>query len=412
MTSNIPKFYRYSSEERRTLIQEHQPTEHDDVLHHHHDELFEHLIENYVADFPLPLGIATNFIINGRDTLIPMVTEEPSVIAAASHAAKLTRPYGFTARVMKREMTGEVILEQVPNVDEAKRTIEMKTQTLLQQLNDARPSMVKRGGGAKQLEVVCHHALNTITVYFFIDTKDAMGANMINSLMEFIAPTLEQLTGGQTLLAILSNYATHTETTASCLIPYEAFGENGRDIALRIKQATNYATHDVYRAVTHNKGIMNGIEAVTTATGNDTRALSACIHAYASKNGTYQPLTRYELTEEGLQGHITLPLPVGTVGGATKVLPWAQYSLELLDCHRAEDLMMVLASIGLAQNIAALKALVTEGIQRGHMNLQAKSLAMQVGAVGDEIEQVAHYLRQQSMMTEQVAKDYLTQLRQ
>lgn len=415
MKSQIKQFYTYSKEERHQRLAEHidHPAIVEKLTQSVDDEVLDHLIENYMAPFELPLGIATNFIVNEQDIFIPMVTEEPSVIAAASHAAKLARYYGgFKAQVLQRSMTGEVILEHISDVNVAKQALLEQKDRLLQQLNELRPSMVKRGGGATEMEVITFDDLNTVTVYFFIDTKDAMGANMINSLMEQIAPTLETITQGQTLLAILSNYATETITTASCLIPYDAMGPQGKEVATRIKQATDYAYHDVYRAVTHNKGIMNGIEAVTTATGNDTRALSACIHAYASRHGQYQPLTRYELKEEGLYGEITLLLPVGIVGGATKILPLAQFSLQLMDVKTAEQLMEIMASVGLAQNIAALKALVTEGIQKGHMNLQAKSLAMQVGAHGEEIEHVAQFLRSQSTMTEQAAKAYLASLRQ
>lgn len=412
MNSNLSGFYKDTLETRKKRLETAGvPTStletimSNDVL----GEVGNHLVENYLSSFETPLGIALNFKINGKERIIPMATEEPSVIAAASHAAKLTLSTGgFHASINQRLMTGQIILT-VNNIDKQKEILLKNKSKIIEQLNHLRPSMVNRGGGVKEMEIECFHDMKTITLYFFIDTCDAMGANMINSLMEDITPYIEELTHGEVLLAILSNYTPKATVTAYCEIPFEILG--GEEVATRIVKATQYAYEDKYRAVTHNKGIMNGVEAIIQSTGNDTRAISADIHAFACRHGRYEPLTTFSITDQHtLKGEITLPIPVGIIGGGTKVLPKAKANVELMEITSANELMEIIASVGLAQNIAALKALVTEGIQKGHMGLQAKSLAMQVGATGAFIDQVATALKHDLPMTEQKAINYLKQI--
>ena len=405
----LPNFYKQSLSTRRAILKEKNIPCLESLTNHSTDEvIFDHLVENYIAPFEQPLGVATNFVIDGREVLIPMVNEEPSVIAAASHAAKLALPNGFKTKIIDRKMTGQVVIENVQHLEEKKQYILQHKETLIQTVNHFRPSMIKRGGGVTDIDVKIFHDMNILTVYFYVNTVDAMGANMINSLMEEIAPLLEEWTDGQTLLAILSNYSDHCLVEASCSIPFTSINE---EIAQKIVTANEYAKVDIVRATTHNKGIMNGVEAVVRASGNDTRAVSAAIHAYASQDGQYKALTHYFIQDERLHAKITLPLPIGCVGGATKVLPKATASLEMMGVKKATDLMAIIAAVGLAQNIAALKALVSEGIQKGHMNLQAKSLALQVGATEDEIIQVAQQLKNKKTMTEEQARQILSEIR-
>ncbi len=413
------KFYQLTPEERRSqLVNEGVMTkETAEQLKNGSlsQDIANHLIENQISQVEIPLGIAQNFQINGVKKWIPMATEEPSVIAAASNGAKICG--NITAKTPQRLMRGQIVLTGKSEYQAVVEAIETRKTELFMCANDSYPSIVKRGGGVRDIStrefMGSDHAY--LSIDFLIDVKDAMGANIVNAILEGVASRLRLwFPDEEILFSILSNLATESLATACCEIPFERLGKNqeaGKQIAEKIQQAAEYAKLDVYRAATHNKGIMNGIEAVVLATGNDTRASSAAIHAYASKNGFYQGLTDWKIIGERLVGKLTVPLAVATVGGASTILPKAKRSLELLDVSSARELAQLIAAVGLAQNLAALKALVTEGIQKGHMSLQARALAITVGATGNEIEQVAEYLRSAGGMNQQRARDYLLQIR-
>ena len=377
------------------------------------------LIENQITQFPLPMGVALNFKIDGKEKVVPMVVEEPSVIAACSHAAKIMKSHGFSTKMEKRELIGQIILKEVPNIEEAKAIIEAHQEEIIQLANDVHPSIVKRGGGLKSIRtsIIRDESLSSqdfLTTYLMIETKDAMGANIINTILEGITPYLLELTQGASLMSILSNYNTEALVTATCQVSFEELTTShyeGKVIAEKIAEASLYAKLDPYRAATHNKGIMNGIDSVVIATGNDPRAVEAGAHAYASRNGHYQGMTNWQVIDGYLHGELTLPMAVGTVGGAISVLPMAKANLDLMDVASSEELARVIVCVGLAQNLAALKALVSDGIQKGHMNLHASSLAIQVGAVGEEIEQLTNLLRKEKIMNSQTAIDLLATIR-
>lgn len=421
MSLNTKGFYLCSLAERKDRLRESGLSE--AVLQalttteHLSEDKANHLIENYIGQFNLPLGLALNFLIDQKEYVLPLVTEEPSVIAAASNAAKLIKKAGgFTTRMDEKLTTGEVILTDVPDLSLAIQHIEEHRAELIDLCNAIRPSMKKRGGGVKEIKVQTSStdAAVFLTVLFFIDTKEAMGANMVNDIMEGISPSLEAWTGGKKLLAILSNLPSRAIAVAECCLPLALLHENsakGREIGERIALATAYANTDPYRAVTHNKGIMNGIQAFALATGNDTRAIEAAAHAYAARSGHYQSLSTWKVEGDHLYGSLSLPLALGTVGGAIKVLPKASAALDLLGNPSSMELARIFVALGLAQNLAALKALVSEGIQRGHMNLHASSLAIHAGAIGDEIEEVADYLRSTKQLNASTAQAYLNELR-
>jgi len=384
-------------------------------------DLGEHMIENYIGNYSLPLGTALNFVIDEKDIVVPMAIEEPSVIAAASFAAKIiSKNGGFTTKVEKREMIGQVALKNVNNIEQAKRQLLEHKENILERANAAHPSIVKRGGGARDIEIryiganAEEKTSEFLVVHVHVDAQEAMGANMINTMMEGIAPYLEKLSEGTALMRILSNYSTECLATASCKISpndlktLQMAGEKIRD---RIIEASKFAWVDPYRAVTNNKGIMNGIDAVVIATGNDWRAVEAGAHAYASNSGQYRSLTKWRKDSEGnLVGTITLPLPVGTVGGSIGFHPGAALAHNILENPTAKQLEGIIASVGLAQNFAAIRALVTEGIQKGHMGLQARSLAISAGAKNEQIEQVAEALKQEKNMNLETAKRILKDL--
>ncbi len=414
------KFYQLTPEQRRhQLINEGVISERqaDDLKNERlSEEIANHLIENQISQVEIPLGVAQHFQINGMKKWIPMATEEPSVIAAASNGAKICG--NILAETPKRLMRGQIVLTG-QTIDQAFiQTIEAKKAELIQCANESYPSIVKRGGGVREITTREFKKQNHVylSIDFFIDVKDAMGANIVNSILEGVALRIrEWFPQKEILFSILSNFATESLATASCAIPFEKLGksqEEGRLVAEKIQQASEYAHLDVYRATTHNKGIMNGIEAVILATGNDTRACSAAIHAYASKNGMYQGLSDWQIVNNQLIGQLTVPLAVATVGGASRILPKAKIALEMLKVTSATELAQIIAAVGLAQNFAALRALVTDGIQKGHMSLQARALAITVGAKGDEIEQVAMYLREADQMNQEIAKSYLNQIRE
>ena len=347
-------------------------------------DLADRMVENAVGTISLPVGIATNFQINHRDYLVPMAIEEPSVVASASSMAKLVRNAGgFIAQASSRRMVGQIQLTNCADPKDARTRILSHSKDLLHLANQAQPNMAARGGGALEVDArvmdsssQINHEAGMLAVQFVIDTQDAMGANVIDSMMETLAPTIAQITGGTVNLCILSNYTDQCLAHAQCHVPAVLLGTqsmDGQEVGRRIVEAYMFAEEDIYRAVTHNKGIMNGIDAVALATGNDWRAIEAAAHAYAVHSGQYRPLSRWEFNGEELIGSLSLPLAAGIVGGATGINPAAGVALRILGVSQATELAMVMATVGLAQNLGALKALVTDGIQKGHMVLHARA---------------------------------------
>ncbi|MFK4954490.1 hydroxymethylglutaryl-CoA reductase, degradative [Lactococcus garvieae] len=375
--------------------------------------LADNLIENQISEFELPMGLAQNFVINGKKYLVPMVTEEPSVIAAASNGAKIAG--NFQTVLSERLMRGQIVFYDVEQADPLMQTIEENQAGIFRAAKEAYPSIFKRGGGLRQVSSRAFEAEGFVSVDFKVDVKDAMGANIVNAILEGVANLFRTWFPEQKILfSILSNYATESLVKVNCEIPVERLskGNNGQEVAEKIQAASRFSKVDPYRAATHNKGIMNGINAVVLATGNDTRAVASGIHAYASKEGSYQGLAEWYVKDGLLFGSLELPLPVATVGGAVKVLPKAQAALELLEITEAKELAQVMAAVGLAQNLAALRALVSEGIQQGHMSLQVRALAMTVGAKDEEITILSEKLRQEKVMNQERAEKLLREIRQ
>ena len=376
------------------------------------------LSENVVGTFSLPYSIIPELVVNGQDYTVPYVTEEPSVVAAASYASKIIkRSGGFTAQVHQRQMIGQVALYQVAEPEKAQEKIANKKVELLELANQAYPSIVKRGGGARDLHVEqIKGETDFLVVYLHVDTQEAMGANMLNTMLEALKPVLEELCQGQSLMGILSNYATDSLVTASCRIAFRYLSrqkDQGREIAEKIALANQFAQADPYRAATHNKGIFNGIDAILIATGNDWRAIESGAHAFASRDGHYQSLSQWtlDLEREELVGQMTLPMPVATKGGSIGLNPRVALSHELLGNPSAKELAQIIVSIGLAQNFAALKALVSTGIQQGHMKLQAKSLALLAGASESEVAPLVERLIADKTFNLDTAKRHLENLR-
>ena len=373
------------------------------------------LTENVLSTFDLPFSLAPYFLINGRDYVLPMVTEEPSVVAAASFAAKLIqRSGGFTTQVHQRQMIGEIALTDVEDVEVASKRILEDKETLLQLANEAYPSIVKRGGGARDLWV--ENKGDFLIVYLAVDPKEAMGANMLNTMLEALTDRIQELSGGQALMAILSNLATRSLVSARCAIDFKVLSRNPEEaieIAHRMELASQLAQVDPYRAATHNKGIFNGIDALVLATGNDWRAIEAGAHAYAAQSGSYKGLSHWtsQPKEKKLYGEITLPMPVATKGGSIGLNPTVQVSHRLLGEPSAIELAGIIASLGLAQNFAALKALVTIGIQAGHMKLQARSLALLAGAKEEEVPRLVSQLLENKPFNLEKAQTLLQELR-
>ncbi|MQQ02601.1 hydroxymethylglutaryl-CoA reductase, degradative [Streptococcus mitis] len=376
------------------------------------------LSENVVGTFSLPYSLFPEVLVNGQEYTVPYVTEEPSVVAAASYASKIIkRAGGFTAQIHERRMIGQVALYQVDDPDLAQEKIASKKAELLELANQAYPSIVKRGGGARDLHVEqIKGETDFLVVYLHVDTQEAMGANMLNTMLEALKPVLEELCQGQSLMGILSNYATDSLVTASCRIAFRYLSrqkDQGREIAEKIALANQFAQADPYRAATHNKGIFNGVDAILIATGNDWRAIEAGAHAFASRDGHYQGLSCWtlDLEREELVGEMTLPMPVATKGGSIGLNPRVALSHELLGNPSAKELAQIIVSIGLAQNFAALKALVSTGIQQGHMKLQAKSLALLAGASESEVAPLVERLIADKIFNLETAQRYLENLR-
>ncbi len=376
------------------------------------------MVENVVATHNLPLGIGLNFKINGVDRFVPMAIEEPSVVAGVSFMAKLARAGGgFTATTSAPEMIGQIQILDLEDMDVAKKEIYENQEELLTIADGVDPILKKLGGGARDLEV--HIIENSsigafLVVHLIYDVRDAMGANAVNTACEKLAPHLETITGGRVHLKILSNLSDRRMARARCVIPVDALkfdnyaGELVRD---GIVEAYAFAEADPYRATTHNKGIMNGVDAVVIATGNDWRAIEAGAHAFAAQSGRYTSLSTWSKNEDGnLVGTLEMPMAVGIVGGATKVHPTAQAALKLMGVKTASELAEIIVSVGLAQNLAALRALATEGIQRGHMSLHARQVAIAAGAKGEQVEQVANKLVAEGVVRVDKAEEVIREL--
>lgn len=371
------------------------------------------MVENAIGVFSLPLGIATNFVINNKEYLIPMAIEEPSVIAAASKAAKIAKSIGgFTSVADESLMVGQVQVVSLPiSQDAAIMKINIHRKEILQMANSKSRSIVAKKLQVRKLNDKSQNRMGKmLIVELLVDTKDAMGANTINTMCETIASKVEDLTGGKVILRILSNYS--TRRLVKCRAKFSKNDLGGKDIVERVLFAYAFAYSDVYRAVTHNKGIMNGIDAVALATGQDFRAIEAAAHAYAAKDGTYRSLTRWYKTRSGdLAGEIELPLAVGIVGGAASVHPMARLGLKILGVKSARELAMILAAVGLAQNLAAIRALASEGIQKGHMRLHSRNIAIMAGSKGDQIDVVAKKIAEENNINLQRAKDVISSLK-
>ncbi|ESV53828.1 3-hydroxy-3-methylglutaryl-CoA reductase [Streptococcus agalactiae LMG 14747] len=378
-------------------------------------EIANQIAENVVTELSLPFAIAPDFLVNGKSYQLPMVTEEPSVVAAASFAAKLIkRSGGFKTTIHNRQMIGQVALFDFPDFDKACANILTQKVFLLDLANQAYPSIVKRGGGARNLWL--EQKEDFLIVYVAVDTQEAMGANMVNTMMEALVPWLEDLSQGQSLMAILSNYATESLVTAECDVRISSLSRNKEEahqLAKKLALASRLAQVDPYRATTHNKGIFNGIDALVIATGNDWRAIEAGAHAYASRDGQYRGLSQwtYDEAKASIHGRMTLPMPIATRGGSIGLNPTVQVAHDLLGHPEAKELAGVIVSLGLAQNFAALKALTSTGIQSGHMKLHAKSLALLAGAKENEVGPLVQKLLDEKHMNLATSKSLLEALR-
>ncbi len=376
-------------------------------------DLADKMIENVIGTMPLPLGIATNFLINGKDYLVPMAIEEPSVVAAASNAAKMCRAGGgIKSLATESLMISQIQLVNVPSPHTAKYVILERKKEIIDLANSTNPILLKVGGGVRDVEV---RILNSpvgpmVVTHLIVDVRDAMGANTVNTMAEAVAPLLEKWTGGKVYLRIISNLADRRLVRAWTRVPKDVLG--GEDVVDGIVYAWAFAAADPYRAATHNKGIMNGVIAVALATGQDTRALEAGAHAYAARNGKYEPLSVWEKDRNGdLIGYLEMPMAVGTIGGAVRVHPVAKVALKILGIKTAKELAEVMGAVGLAQNLAALRALATEGIQKGHMKLHARQLAITAGAKGDEVDEVVKEMLKRGEIRLDVAKEILEAIR-
>lgn len=404
-TSRLVGFYNLSVAERQQQLLQQGWLQEDDLkfLADHPSlplELADHMIENVIGVHSLPLGIASNFMVNGREVLVPMAIEEPSVVAGASYMAKLARSTGgFKAQADPPHMIGQMQIIEVENPYLARHRLLAEKQAILQEAAKVDPILQSLGGGPKDVEVriIEDSPIGTyLVLHLIMDVRDAMGANAVNTAVEKLAPLVERISSGKVHLRILSNLADQRLARAACVIPIEELQQenlDGAEVRDGIIAAWAFAASDPYRAATHNKGIMNGIDAVVIATGNDWRAVEAGAHAYAARHGKYTSLSQWGKDEQGnLVGTLELPLAVGIVGGATKVHPLAKVALKLMGVQTAQELAEIIVSVGLAQNLAALRALATEGIQRGHMALHARQIAIAAGAQGEEIEKLANEL--------------------
>ena len=423
-TSRLSGFYKHTLAERAAIVSEWAGLSAEEqatltALSSLSADQADNMIENVIGVYGLPMGVATNFLINGRDYLVPMVVEEPSIVAGASYAAKLVRGGGgFITTADDPIMIGQIQVLDVENAYVAAARVWEARAELLAEANTYDPVLVNLGGGARDLELRPFTETPVgpmLVIHLLYDVRDAMGANAVNTACERLAPKIEALTGGRVNLRILSNLADRRKATATCVVPADALATRelrGEDVVRGIVEAGIFAQIDPYRAATHNKGVMNGMDAVALATGNDWRALEAGAHAWAARYGRYTSLTEWWADDNGdLRGRIELPVAVGIVGGATRSHPTAQIALKILGVQTASELAQVMAAVGLAQNLAAIRALATEGIQRGHMSLHAKQMALAAGAQGDEVARVAAQMVAEGQITTQRAEELLRELR-
>jgi hydroxymethylglutaryl-CoA reductase len=413
-TSQVSGFYRLSPKERINYVKDFANLTDEEVKILQSTgslelELADRMIENVIGTFPLPLGIAMNFLINKKDYLIPMAIEEPSVVAAATYAAKMAREKGgFFTSSTDPVMIGQIQAVDIKDPFAAKMKILSAKKEILKKANDQDPMLVSVGGGAKDLEVkvIDEKSGPMVITELHVDCRDAMGANAVNTMAEAVAPMIERVTGGRVYLRIISNLAVKRLARAWTVIAKETLG--GEEVVDGIVEAYNFAVADPYRAATHNKGILNGIIGVVIATGNDHRAIEAGAHAYAVKNGHYGTLSYWEKNMDGdLVGSIELPMAVGLIGGATKVHPTAKVALKILGVKSANELGEVMAAVGLAQNLGALRALAHEGIQRGHMSLHARNVAITAGASGPLIDMIVERMVEERKVRMDRAKELL-----
>lgn len=416
-TSDISGFYKLDREDRLKIVKKFAGLSDKDIMTLKKTgsldyEQANRMIENVIGTMELPLGIAVNFLINGKDYLIPMAIEESSVVAAASNGAKIARVReGFEAESTPPEMIGQIQLTGLKDMEQAKQNIMEKKDEILELANEQDPVIVELGGGAKDLKI---REIETprgamIIIDLIIDVRDAMGANVVNTMAEAVAPLIEKITGGRVYLRIVSNLATHRLARAKAVFDKEAVG--GEEVVDGILEAYAFAASDPYRCATHNKGVMNGVVALALATGNDTRALESGAHSYSAIGGNYRPLTSWTKDEEGnLIGEIEIPVAAGIIGGATKLNPVADVCLKILGVESARELGEVMASLGLAQNLAALRALASEGIQRGHMRLHARNIASLAGAKGELIDEVAKRLINENQINVKRAEEIIKKM--
>jgi len=413
-SSDISGFYKLSLEERqRQLVKllnlNQEEFELMRTLGYFSSSQIDRFIENVVGSYQLPMGIAFNFKINNKDYIIPMVIEEPSVVAAASKIAKIARKNGgFVSDEVKSIMISQIQLTNVQDIDIAKENIAKNKQKILSIANEQDPLLNQLGGGAKDLEIreIETRKGKMLIIHLLVDVLDAMGANVVNTMAEAVSPYIEELSKAKIYLRIVSNLATHRIAKSRAVFDKDLLG--GEEVVEGILNAYEFAVADPYRATTHNKGIMNGIVALTLATGNDTRAIEAGAHAYASLGGHYKPLTKFDLDSEGnLVGEIEIPLAFGIIGGITRSHPMARLALKILKVESAGELAQVAAALGLAQNVGALRALASEGIQKGHMALHSRNIAKLAGASDEIIEEVAKIMVKDKKIRVDYAKEII-----
>ena len=413
-SSDISGFYKLSLEERQNQLVKLLNLNQEEfellrTLGYFSPSQIDRFIENVVGSYQLPLGIAFNFKINNKDYIIPMVIEEPSVVAAASKIAKIARKNGgFVSEEVKSIMISQIQLTNVQDIDKAKENIAKNKQKILSIANEQDPLLNQLGGGAKDLEirVIETRKGKMLILHLLVDVLDAMGANVVNTMAEAVTPYIEDICNAKIYLRIVSNLATHRIAKSRAVFDKDLLG--GEEVVEGILNAYEFAVADPYRATTHNKGIMNGIVALTLATGNDTRAIEAGAHAYASLGGHYKPLTKFDLDSEGnLVGEIEIPLAFGIIGGMTRIHPMARLSLKILQVESAGELAQVAAALGLAQNVGALRALASEGIQKGHMALHSRNIAKLAGASEEIIEEVASRMVKDKKIRVDYAKEII-----
>jgi hydroxymethylglutaryl-CoA reductase len=414
-TSRLPAFYKKNQGERLEILKGQVDLSETELrmledLKGLDFETANRMIENVIGVMPLPLAVATNFKVNGREVIVPMALEEPSVVAAASNAAKLALPEGFESKASEPVMIGQIQIVDVPDMETALQAIELNKSELMAICDRQDSTLIKFGGGTRKLEakVIESQRGQMLVIHIHVDVRDAMGANAVNTMAEAITNRLEELTQGKVRLRIISNLAVHRTVKAKAVWKKELLGE---DTIEGILDAFAFAEADQYRCTTHNKGIMNGIDAVIIATGNDFRAIESGAHSFAALNGKYHSLTKYHKNEDGdLVGEIELPMAVGLVGGATRTHPIARLSIKLLGVKKASELAEIVAAVGLAQNFAALRALATEGIQRGHMRLHSKNMAVTAGCPSELIDEVAAKMVTAKEINVQKAQELIKEL--